>query len=143
MKRVTNIAFILILIGAIGVGGLKLNNSILENKEKELVLAKEIKSLEEKVEGLEVSLENSQIEEENGWKEVSETIEEEVEVKAKEEIKETEAIDDISSRIDNLINEKKSIIARKKVSRDGREQKELGMRIGEIEREISKLKRGR
>ena len=44
-----------------------------------------------------------------------------------------------NSKVDELIKEKNELIQKKKSSRNGIEQKELGMRIGEIEREISKL----
>ena len=47
-----------------------------------------------------------------------------------------------TARINELIAEKQTIIARKKVSRDKQEQKALGMRIGQIEKEISLLKKG-
>ncbi|EOH95740.1 hypothetical protein UAY_03166 [Enterococcus moraviensis ATCC BAA-383] len=49
---------------------------------------------------------------------------------------------DNTAKINALIQEKQELINRKKVSRDPQEQKALGIRIGEIEREIKVLKKG-
>ncbi|EOL50761.1 hypothetical protein ACWOET_08245 [Enterococcus caccae] len=49
---------------------------------------------------------------------------------------------DITAKINALIQEKQEVINKKKVSRDPQEQKALGIRIGEIEREIQALKNG-
>ncbi|WP_314068269.1 hypothetical protein [uncultured Vagococcus sp.] len=45
-------------------------------------------------------------------------------------------------KINLLIKEKQEVVAKKKVSTDWREQKALGIRLGEIEREIAALKSG-
>ncbi|MGX7149643.1 hypothetical protein [Enterococcus ureasiticus] len=50
--------------------------------------------------------------------------------------------EDTASKINALIQEKQEAINKKKVSRDPQEQKALGIRIGEIEREIQALKNG-
>ncbi|MGX7137967.1 hypothetical protein RV15_GL003191 [Enterococcus silesiacus] len=50
--------------------------------------------------------------------------------------------EDTASKIQALIQEKQEAINKKKVSRDKNEQKALGIRIGEIEREIQALKNG-
>lgn len=50
--------------------------------------------------------------------------------------------EDTTSKINALIQEKQEAINKKKVSRDPKEQKALGIRIGEIEREIQALKNG-
>ncbi|MGX7263585.1 hypothetical protein [Enterococcus crotali] len=50
--------------------------------------------------------------------------------------------EDTASKIQALIQEKQEAINKKKVSRDPQEQKALGIRIGEIEREIQALKNG-
>lgn len=47
-----------------------------------------------------------------------------------------------ADKINALIKEKQEVVAQKRVSRDWREQKDLGIRIGEIEREIAALKAG-
>ncbi|WP_207695976.1 hypothetical protein DOK67_0001134 [Enterococcus sp. DIV0212c] len=49
---------------------------------------------------------------------------------------------DNTAKINALIQEKQELINKKKVSKNGLEQKALGMRIGEIEREIKALKNG-
>ncbi len=48
----------------------------------------------------------------------------------------------IAEQITALIEEKQEVIAKKKVSTDWREQQALGIRLGEIEREITALKAG-
>jgi len=50
--------------------------------------------------------------------------------------------EDTASKIAALIQEKQEVINKKKVSRDPQEQKALGIRLGEIEREIQALKNG-
>lgn len=47
-----------------------------------------------------------------------------------------------TDKINQLIKEKQEVVAKKKVSTDWREQKALGIRLGEIEREIAALKSG-
>jgi cell fate (sporulation/competence/biofilm development) regulator YlbF (YheA/YmcA/DUF963 family) len=49
---------------------------------------------------------------------------------------------DTTAKINALIQEKQEVINKKKVSRNGLEQKALGIRLGEIEREIQALKNG-
>ncbi|MEI5994146.1 hypothetical protein [Candidatus Enterococcus mansonii] len=51
-------------------------------------------------------------------------------------------VEDTAAKINALIQEKQELINKKKVSRDPQEQKALGIRIGEIEREIQALKNG-
>ncbi|EOH96756.1 hypothetical protein UAW_01714 [Enterococcus haemoperoxidus ATCC BAA-382] len=54
----------------------------------------------------------------------------------------TTPAEDTAAKINALIKEKQEVINKKKVSRDPQEQKALGIRIGEIEREIQALKNG-
>ncbi|MFD2307629.1 hypothetical protein [Enterococcus termitis] len=49
---------------------------------------------------------------------------------------------DTTAKINALIQEKQEVINKKKVSKNGLEQKALGIRLGEIEREIQALKNG-
>ncbi|MGX7245108.1 hypothetical protein ACWOC1_09660 [Enterococcus quebecensis] len=51
-------------------------------------------------------------------------------------------VEDNASKINALIQEKQELINKKKFSKDWQEQKALGIRIGEIEREIQALKNG-
>lgn len=100
-----------------------------ENEE----LKSEITSLEERVSELEEEL-NVRVDEDIVE---SETVEEADEKTDGEETTET-----VEEQIEKLISEKMDIIEQKKVAAPA-EQKALGMRIGEIEREISKLRSGK
>lgn len=150
MKNSKIIITVLITIIILGVVGFTLNNKVLKSNDRMSYLEEELKSLENQI----VELENEVEESEEKYKELEETQKEKEKAEEKEEIKETKieiesnketesktTTESNSNKIDELISEKQSIIAKKKVSRDGREQKALGKRIGEIEREISNLKR--
>ena len=92
-------------------------------------LESDIRGLESRIEELEEQLESVQVE--------SETVEGADEKTDAEETTET-----VEEQIERLISEKMDIIEQKKVAAPA-EQKALGMKIGEIEREISKLRSGK
>ncbi|OJG73538.1 hypothetical protein RV12_GL000553 [Enterococcus quebecensis] len=52
-------------------------------------------------------------------------------------------VEDNASKINALIQEKKELINKKKVSRDKNEQKALGKQIDQIEKEIKKLQKNK